>query len=108
LAQVYNRMRGAPEPALTFRTPGFYRLVRHPIYAGFMVAFWSTPHMTLGHLFFAIGTLGYILVAIQLEEHDLIGVFGERYRAYRRQVGMLLPKLGAGAKAANAAKTPSA
>ena len=98
LVQVYNRMRGAPAAALEFRTPGFYKLVRHPIYLGFIIAFWATPMMSVGHLFFAVGTLGYILIAIQLEEHDLIGVFGERYRAYRGQVGMLVPKLGGSAK----------
>jgi protein-S-isoprenylcysteine O-methyltransferase Ste14 len=96
LTQVYQRMRGKTQSAPQFRTPGFYRLVRHPIYAGFIIAFWATPRMTLGHLIFAIGTLGYIVIAIQLEEHDLIGVFGERYRTYRTQVGMLFPKLGGG------------
>jgi protein-S-isoprenylcysteine O-methyltransferase Ste14 len=96
LDQVWRRMRGLAPAAHEFRTPAFYRLVRHPIYAGFIIAFWATPRMTLGHLFFAVGTLGYILIAIQLEEHDLIGVFGERYRAYKTQVGMLLPKLGGG------------
>ena len=101
LTQVYQRLRGrAPQP-LQFRTPGFYRLVRHPIYAGFIIAFWATPRMTVGHLIFAVGTLGYIVIAIQLEEHDLIGAFGDRYRAYRTQVGMLFPKLGKG-RAGNA------
>ena len=96
LAQAYARLRGLPPHALEFRTPAFYRLVRHPIYAGFIIAFWATPMMSVGHLIFAVGTLGYILIAIQLEEHDLVGTFGERYLAYRRQVGMLLPKLGGG------------
>jgi protein-S-isoprenylcysteine O-methyltransferase Ste14 len=96
LTQVYRRIRGEPQPTHEFRTPAFYRLVRHPIYAGFIIAFWATPRMTLGHLIFAVGTLGYIVIAIQLEEHDLIGVFGDRYRAYRTQVGMLFPKLGGG------------
>ncbi len=94
LTQVYQRLRRQAPSAPQFRTPAFYRLVRHPIYAGFIIAFWATPRMTLGHLIFAVGTLGYILIAIQLEEHDLIGLFGDRYRAYRTQVGMLLPKLG--------------
>jgi protein-S-isoprenylcysteine O-methyltransferase Ste14 len=95
LAQVWDRIRQRPAAAAEFRTPGFYRLVRHPIYVGFILAFWATPTMTLGHLVFAVATLGYILIAIQLEERDLIAAFGERYRAYRRQVGMLTPKLGA-------------
>jgi methanethiol S-methyltransferase len=96
LAQVYNRMRGVAEPTPEFRTPAFYKLVRHPLYLGFIIAFWATPTMSVGHLIFAVGTLGYILIAIQLEEQDLIGLFGDRYRAYREQVGMLLPKLGGG------------
>jgi protein-S-isoprenylcysteine O-methyltransferase Ste14 len=93
LVQVWARFRGKTLPAPEFRTPLFYKSVRHPIYAGFIIAFWATPRMTLGHLFFAVMTLGYILVAIQLEERDLIGVFGDRYRAYKQQVGMLVPKL---------------
>ena len=102
LAQVYQRIRGAPQRRPEFRTPALYKLVRHPIYVGFIIAFWATPRMTLGHLIFAVGTLGYILVAIRLEEHDLVGEFDQRYLAYRRQVGMLVPKLG-GAKAADVA-----
>lgn len=95
LKQVWDRLRRKPAVAPEFRTPGFYRFVRHPIYLGFVLAFWSTPSMTLGHLVFAIGTLGYILVAIQFEERDLIAAFGDRYRAYRRQAGMLVPRFGA-------------
>jgi protein-S-isoprenylcysteine O-methyltransferase Ste14 len=101
LVQVYNRMRRAPQSMPEFRTPAFYKVVRHPIYAGFIIAFWATPTMTFGHLVFAVGTLGYILIAIQLEEHDLIGVFGDSYRTYRRQVGMLLPKIGVSSRHSN-------
>ena len=96
LQQVWNRLRGKPAAQIEFRTPGLYKAVRHPIYLGFILAFWATPVMSLGHLVFAIATLGYILIAIQLEERDLIAVFGDRYRAYKAQVGMLIPKLGGG------------
>jgi protein-S-isoprenylcysteine O-methyltransferase Ste14 len=103
LQQVWNRLRGKPAAPVEFRTPGLYKAVRHPIYLGFILAFWATPLMSLGHLVFAVATLGYILIAIQLEERDLIAVFGDRYRAYKTQVGMLIPRIGGKAKPERAA-----
>jgi protein-S-isoprenylcysteine O-methyltransferase Ste14 len=91
LAQVLARLRGRQSPEPTFRTPGLYRYVRHPIYLGFILAFWSTPTMTVGHLVFSVATTGYILLGIWFEERDLVAHFGDRYRRYREQVGMLLP-----------------
>jgi len=91
LHQVYARWRDKPMASPTFKTPAIYKWVRHPIYFGFLLAFWATPKMTVGHLLFALATTGYILIGIWLEERDLIAVFGEQYRRYRKEVSMLIP-----------------
>ncbi len=91
LTQVFARLLNLPLPKPQFRTPLLYKGVRHPLYLGFLLAFWSTPAMTIGHLLFSVATTGYILIAIQLEERDMIRTFGDQYRRYRQQVGMLFP-----------------
>jgi protein-S-isoprenylcysteine O-methyltransferase Ste14 len=94
LRQVFARLFRRELPAPRFHTPLLYRHVRHPLYLSFLLVFWATPSMTAGHLLFALATTGYILIAIQLEERDLIHLFGDQYRRYRQQVAMLLPLPG--------------
>jgi len=89
--QVYTYLKQQPSEPQPFKTPAVYKTVRHPLYLGFIIAFWSTPRMTLGHLFFAIMTTAYIILAIQFEERDLIRSYGDQYRDYRRRVSMLIP-----------------
>lgn len=91
LRQVHMYRKGEEYTDLGFRTPFLYNFVRHPIMLGFIIAFWATPTMTVGHLLFAAVTTAYILVAIQLEEHDIVNVYGPAYVDYRKRVSMLLP-----------------
>lgn len=91
LRQVFARLRGRQLAQHEFATPLLYRAVRHPLYLGFLIAFWVTPRMSLGHLLFAAAMTGYILLAVRLEERDLVSVFGEQYSDYRRRVPMLIP-----------------
>jgi len=91
LRQVYLYQRGEPYTELGFRTPFLYKIVRHPIMLGFIMAFWATPDMTVGHLVFALATTAYILIAIQLEERDIVSAHGKDYEDYRKRVSMLLP-----------------
>ena len=94
LRQVWLPLIGKPYTRIEFRTPMPYRYVRHPLYFGFLLAFWMTPTMTLAHLVFAIATTAYIVLAIQFEERDLISEYGSAYEEYRTRVPMLLPATG--------------
>jgi protein-S-isoprenylcysteine O-methyltransferase Ste14 len=89
--QAYDYMVGHRFEPPSFKTPALYKIVRHPLYLGFVIGFWSTPHMSVGHLLFAIGCTGYILIGIFFEERDLVAHFGQTYRDYQRRVPMLLP-----------------
>jgi protein-S-isoprenylcysteine O-methyltransferase Ste14 len=91
MRQVYLYLLGRDHKAIAFRTPALYRMVRHPLYLGWLMVFWSAPTMTVAHLVFALMTTGYILVAIQLEERDLTDLYGDVYRNYRKRVPMILP-----------------
>jgi protein-S-isoprenylcysteine O-methyltransferase Ste14 len=92
LRQIWRNLQGQPQAGLPFTVPFLYRIVRHPLYVGWLCVFWSTPVMTATHLLFAVVTTAYILVAIQFEERDLMAVHPE-YAAYRRQVPMIIPSL---------------
>jgi protein-S-isoprenylcysteine O-methyltransferase Ste14 len=91
VSQVANHLVDKEVPAPKFRTPLLYKFVRHPIYLGFIIAFWAAPVMTAGHLMFAAVTTAYIMVGIWLEERDLIEMFGDQYREYKQRVSMLIP-----------------
>lgn len=95
LRQVWLFLIGRPYTPLVFKTPALYRVVRHPLYVGWLFAFWATPVMTVAHLVFAVMTTAYILIAIRLEERDLMDAHPE-YAGYRRRVPMLIPRLGKG------------
>ena len=90
--QVWLAFQGREYSSLQFKTPFLYSFVRHPLYVGWLIAFWATPTMSVSHLVFAIVTTGYILVAIQWEERDLVQHFGETYLSYKRRVPMLIPR----------------
>jgi len=91
LRQIYLHLTGRQPTPVSFKTPGLYKYVRHPLYLGWFFAFWSTPTMTAGHLLFAVVTTIYILRAIQFEERDLVGFFGDAYRQYQQRVPKIIP-----------------
>jgi protein-S-isoprenylcysteine O-methyltransferase Ste14 len=91
LRQVFEAALGREPSKPVFRTPFLYRVVRHPLYLGFLIAFWSTPTMSVGHLVFALGMTGYLFIGMHFEERDLVRTFGDEYRAYRQRVPALFP-----------------
>ena len=95
LTQVWRQLTGRPYRAPQFHTPSLYKVVRHPLYIGWLTIFWAAPTMTISHLLFAVGSTAYILLAIRFEERDLVSAFGERYVAYRARTPMLVPRLPA-------------
>jgi protein-S-isoprenylcysteine O-methyltransferase Ste14 len=107
LSQVFAALRRQPPAPTAFRAPLLYRFTRHPIYLGFLLSFWAAPVMTLGHLLFSLGSTGYILLGIFLEERDLVAQFGEQYRSYRRKVGMFWPRFNREPAPARATDSPS-
>ena len=109
LGQAFFALREAEAPGQSFKTPLLYKIVRHPLMLGFLVAFWATPAMSVGHLLFALVTTGYILIAVKfLEERDLVALYGDTYREYQRRVPMLLPwsKRKAGSSTPAASRVP--
>jgi len=94
LRQIFNNLKGASTPKIEFKMPAFYKLVRHPIYVGFMIAFWAAPTMTVGHLIFAIATTAYMFVGVWFEERDLVRVHGTAYLDYRKHVRKFIPVPG--------------
>ena len=94
LAQVWRHWRGVEPQPYKLSTPLFYRVVRHPLYSGFLLAFWATPTMSVGHALLAAGMTIYVLIAIRYEERDLVGYYGDKYVDYRKRVGTLVPGLG--------------
>jgi methanethiol S-methyltransferase len=106
LKQVQRRFRGQPYRTPAFRTPSLYKVVRHPLYIGWLAIFWAAPTMTAAHLLFALATTAYILIAIRLEERDLVAAFGDEYVSYRARTPMLVPRLWPRKAAALGSATP--